>query len=264
MKKIIALITILFIFGVSSVYAMDSSCLTAVVNDISPTSIKVGGEFTLGILVDSCGEAVADNVSFELTDVSDYIGIKEPKYKEIGKMGYSNSNRFLVYHMKVDGNAVPGIYNFNYILRSGSEGLLVDQRGNFSVTVIGDKAELAIASVKTNPVLPIQGDTVELTLRIENSGEGTAKSVKIYADHPYQGIKQSFIGTLESNEDAPAIFTFVVDKFGGVNFPVTISYNDDFGTGEVKTNVEVNVLEKKSNYSMLITVIIVCLISWFL
>ena len=250
MKKEILLLLILFLPMVAA-----NTCVQTVISDISPSSVGVDKDFTVGITLDSCGTSPAKNIVFELYDVSDKIIIKEPLRREIGDMGYSNTDRFITYHMKTSDVAEPGVYYFKYRLTYGEE-LIVTDAGSFSVTVIGERAELSIASLKTNPVLPIEGDIVELTLRIENTGDGTAKSVSVYAEHEFQGLKQSFIGALKSEEDGPAVFTFVADKAGEFEFPVTILYKDDFGENEIKTNVNVNVLDKELNIGGIIFVIV--------
>jgi len=197
-----------------------------------------------------------------LYDISDEIIIKEPLRREIGDMGYSNTDRFITYHMRTSDVAEPGVYYFKYRLTYGEE-LIITDAGSFSVTVIGERAELSIASLKTNPVLPIEGDIVELTLRIENTGDGTAKSVSVYADHEFQGLRQSFIGALKSEEDGPAVLTFIVDKAGEFEFPVIISYKDDFGENEIKTNVNVNVLNKELNVEGIIfAIVMVFVFGW--
>jgi len=248
------LIFVLFANGINALE--DNLCVTAQITDISPTSIHIGEEFTVGILLDNCGNSVPDEVIFELTKVSPLIGVKDPLKTEVNNFGYSNSDRFILYHMKVDDDALPGVYEFNYKLSYGSGDFFVIEDGSFSIIVIGDRAELAIASIKSNPVLPEEGDVVELTLRIENAGDGTAKSVRLYADHPFDGVKQSFLGALESDEDGPAVLTFIVEKEGEYTFPVILSYTDDFGDKEIVTEVSLRVLEKPSNIGSVLIVIL--------
>jgi len=160
--------------------------------------------------------------------------------------------------MKVDEEAESGIYVIKTRLSYGGEVMKVIKDEDITIDVIGDKAELSIASLKTNPVLPIKGETVELTMRIENTGDGTAKTVEVYTDHPFQGLKQSFIGALESNEDGPVVLTFITNKRGEFEIPVTISYKDDFGENEIQTKINLTILRKKINWFL--TVFIIALI----
>ena len=252
MKKyfLVLLLGMFLVGGVCA--ATDGYCVNAVVSDINPSSVGIDEEFTVGILIDGCGTESPEFVDFYLIDVGPYILIKEPLIKKIGALGYANSDRFLNYHMRSASDASPGNYEIKYRLIYGREGYEIIKDGSFDITVIADEAELGIASVKFNPVLPYDGDKVEITLRIENTGEGTAKSVEVYMEHPFQGLKQSFIGALDPDEDGPAILTFIVDRSGEFEFPVTISYKDDFGDNEIKTMINLNVLEKKSNIGVII------------
>lgn len=246
------------VFLVSSVSALNEySCVVAEISDISPSSIKIGDEFTIGIHIENCGDRIPQNVSFEILSLPPHISVKESLITEIPKIQYANSERFLIFHMKIDNEAESGVYVIKTRLSYGDRTSKIIKDDEISIDVIGDEAELSIASLKTSPVLPRKGETVELIMRIENTGDGTAKSVEVYMDHPFQGLKQSFIGALDPNEDGPAILTFIVDESGEFEFPVTISYKDDFGANEIKTNVNLNVLKKESNIWLIIFVILI-------
>ncbi len=235
-------------------------CLDAEVASINPSSITVNEEFTVGIVIDNCGEQISDDVVFEIKDISPYISVKEPLVQRIGRIGYANSDRFINYHFKSSEDAVPGIYSFRYELSYGSENYTVREDGNFSVTLIADKAKINLASVKTNPVLPYLGDTVELTIRIENYGRGSANSLKVSAEHPFLGTKEAFLGTLDSEEDAPAVFTFITDKAGEFEFPIKISYADDYGENMIEKKVKITILEKEINYLFIVSSAIIILV----
>ena len=108
--------------------------------------------------------------------------------------------------------------------------------------------------------MPYKGETVELTLRIENFGDGSANAVKVYVDHPFQGMKESFIGTLDPNEDGPAVITFIADRAGEYEFPITITYSDDFGKEQINTKVNLIVLETKGGIGHIILILFVLVI----
>ena len=236
-----------------------SYCVTAEISDITPSSIGIGEEFTIGIQIENCGDELPAHIYFELLNPPTDITIKEPLILEIPELNYVNSERFITYHMRTNNDALPGTHIIKAKLFYGD----VIRDYNITFEVIGNEAELGIASLKTNPVLPRKGETVELTMRIENTGEGIAKSVGVYMDHPFQGLKQSFIGSLNPDEDGPAILTFVVDNAGEFEFPVTISYYDDFGKNEIKTNVTINVLKKESNLgAIILTILILVVFGW--
>ncbi len=252
------IITAMIFLTVTSVNALDKGyCVTAEVSDISPSSIGVNEEFTVGIQIENCGDEIPEYVSFELLNPPTDITIKEPLVINISKLYYGNSERFITYHMKTTNDAQPGTHIIKTRLSYGLEKNLRIKNYNITFNVIGDEAELSIASLKTDPVLPRKGEIVELTIRIENTGDATAKSVSVYANHSFQGLKQSFIGALDSDEDGPAVLTFIVDKAGEFEFPVTISYKDDFGDNEIKTSISLTILKKKSNIGVIILTILI-------
>lgn len=263
MRKRFLLFAVLISFAIISVTANaleQGYCVNVAVTDINPSSVKINEEFTVGISIDNCGVLIPNNISFEFTDISPYIEIKEPLKIQIGELGYSNSKRFLLYHMKTLENAVPGTYNMKYKLSYGPGNLSISKEDSFTITVIGKKAEMSIASVKTKPILPRDGDTVELTLRLENFGDGSANSIKIYLQHPFEGVKESFIGSLDSNEDGPSVFTFIADNSGEYDIPVKISYKDDFGLNEIDTSLKVFILEKQNNTRAIVISIIILVV----
>ncbi len=253
----VLVIAITFMVATNVSALIKGYCVTAEVSDISPSSIGIGEEFTVGIQIENCGNEMPEYVSFELLNPPTDITIKEPLIINISKLYYGNSERFITYHMKTTDDAQPGTHIIKTKLSYGKTQYSITKNYNITIEVIGDEAELSIASFKTDPVLPRKGETVELTLRIENTGDGTAKSVEVYVNHSFQGLKQSFIGALDSDEDGPAILTFIVDQSGEFEFPVTISYKDDFGDNEIKTNVSLNVLKKKSNIGTIILAILI-------
>ncbi len=232
-------------------------CVSSEVSDISPSSIGINEEFTVGIQIENCGNDMPKIVSFELLNPPVDIEIKEPLIMNISNLYYGNSERFLIYHMKTTNDAQSGTHLIKTRLSYGSEKNLRIRNYNITIDVIGDKAELSIASLKNDPILPRKGEVVELVARIENTGEGTAKSVEVYVDHPFKGSKQSFIGALDPDEDGPAVLTFIPDKVGEFEFPVIISYKDDYGNNEKKTNISFTVLKKESNIGAIIFAILI-------
>ncbi|MFZ5955621.1 MAG: COG1361 S-layer family protein [Nanoarchaeota archaeon] len=267
MNKLKLFFIFLFLaFAISFSAAQEKSdyCVNAELNDLSPTSIEIGENFTVGILIDNCGNKVPESITFELKDVSPYIFVKEELKKEIGELGYANSDRFIVYHMKASDDIIPGEYFIDYKLTYGNKDYKLTKEGKFELTVIGEKAELNLASLKTKPILPHEGENVELTLRIENYGDGKANSIKVIAENNFEGTKEAFIGTLDSNEDGPVIFNFIAPEKGEYEFPIIMKYNDDLGEHEVNTQISINILKKDTNWKIIILAAVLILIVIFI
>lgn len=230
-------------------------------SSLSDEVIQPGESFNLSVKVNSVGTGNAKNarISLDLDQLPEIAPLDDnSKFLSLLDAGKSETVNF---HLQLSKEAEAKTYNLPIRVSFTDEA----EQLNFSTTeTIGflsrGRAELSFASIKTDPVLPEEGNPVELTLRVENPGMITAKSVQVYADHPFRGNKQSFVGTLESNEDGPAIFTFIIDKEGKYEFPVTITYSDDFGEHELKTNVTIYASEGGSNAGSSVTIILILLI----
>ncbi len=337
-------------------------CVTAEVQGISPGSVKIDDEFTLGIDLEVCGGKIPENITFAITSIPPDIIVTENLVTKIPELFYSTSERYIRYHMRTTPNAHPGPHVIKMELAYGKEvrttkhyevevrvigedaeprisyvktvpeyiyeGDSVDLRlgienygetiaksvvvtldhefkgikdatlgtldlngsqtalfkfkanksGEFTIpvfieyeddfgrkkdeydiklTVLDKKGTLNIASVKVDPVLPYMGDTVELTMRIENFGDRTINSIRVYTDHPFKGLKESFIGTLDPNEDGPAVVTFIANQTGEFEIPITITYIDDFGEEQIKTKVNLIIIETEGGAGKSIIVLLV-------
>lgn len=242
----------------------DEYCAKAHVSGISPSSVEIDENFTVGIQIENCGENIANNAKFKILNPSDYIEIKEPLTMDVGELYYANSERHITYHMKTTHNAKPGKYVLNAQLTYGPEDFRFKENYNITFNVIGEEAELNIASVKTSPPVPVEGEKTDLTVRIENFGDGDANSVKVTSEHPFKGNKESFIGTLGSDEESPAIFTFIPEKSGEFKIPLEISYEDDFGEHSLSQKTTITIREKKTYWEFILGGIIIIALAIFL
>lgn len=101
------------------------------------------------------------------------------------------------------------------------------------------RADIALSSVTTDPVRPIPGNTFTLIVRVENTGTDQATSVRAVLDSPFAGTKTAFIGSIDKDSDAPAIFYLQATKDGTVPANLTITYTDDFGSHTVSEQATV-------------------------
>ncbi len=100
------------------------------------------------------------------------------------------------------------------------------------IRVLGN-AELAISDLKIEPQNPVEGDLVTVNMRIENSGSGEAKSVKVNLDAPFKGTRTAFLGKIKPDDDAPGVFTFYAEKGGEIPYSANIEFEDDLGVRTV-------------------------------
>lgn len=109
------------------------------------------------------------------------------------------------------------------------DGTLAGQTEIIGVPVKG-RAEIAVKSFSTDPVRPVPGSAFTLVVRVENTGTDKATSVRAVLDSPFTGTGSAFIGSIDKESDAPAVFYLVATKDGTVPVNLTVSYTDDFGT----------------------------------
>ena len=261
MIKFALLLCLVFLISINGVYALrEGYCVNVHVTDINPSSVELDNEVTVGIQFDNCGSKLPEIVNFEIRRFSEDIKIREPLIINFSKpFGYANSDRFNVYHLYVTRDATPGEYVFEYKLNYGNEDFYISKEGNFSITVTSHEADLAIAYVKTDPVIPKVGEEMTLTIRIENFADGDANSVKAKIDLPFFGVKEAFLGELEADDDSPAVFTLVPDKSGTFDYNLYVTYKDAFGEHEFTEKLELNV--QGNNGGNIITILIIILIA---
>ena len=101
------------------------------------------------------------------------------------------------------------------------------------------KAAIAISSVTTDPVRPVPGNPFTLVIRVENTGTDRATSVRAMLDSGFAGTKDAFIGSIDKDSDAPAVFYLQATKDGTVPAAVSITYNDEYGSHTVNETTAV-------------------------
>ena len=225
-------------------------CLRAVVEDISPSSVGINKEFTVGISLENCGTQVPENITFEIISIPPDILVTESLVAHFPRFVYSRSERQLRYHMRTTPDAKPGPHIIKMKLTYGNEDVRRTAYYEVEVIVIGEHAEPRISSIRTTPAYIYEGDTVDLNLGIENFGKGIAKSLEVGLDHDFQGIKNSTIGALGSNASQTALFKFKANRSGTFQIPVIINYEDDYGIQKDEYNITLTILDKKGSLNL--------------
>jgi hypothetical protein len=81
--------------------------------------------------------------------------------------------------------------------------------------------------------------------------------VKATIDTPFAGTKEAFIGSIDKNSDAPAIFYLMANQGGDTPLAVTITYDDDYGTHSLTENATVTVSGSNGSAPAIIVLIII-------
>lgn len=109
------------------------------------------------------------------------------------------------------------------------------------------------------------GDSVSLILRLENTGTDDAKSVRASLDIPFEGIKEAFVGTIEPNNDAPAVFNLKATRSGEITYTLQVTYQDDYGKHTISEPLSLPVQQTDGTATIfLILVIIIAVVAVFI
>lgn len=231
---------------------------------IKPEIISPGSYFNLNYSV--CNKGTGDASAIRIASLLDNLPFVPigTNTLMIEKLPQNISNK-LEYNLLAKEDAKPASYSIPIRLDYQSE----DGR-NFSsselvgVNVLG-KSRLNIAGISNDPSRIEKGSYVTLTIRIENAGNGDAKSVKANIDIPFTGTKTAFLGKIEPDNDAPAIFNLRADDAGDYRYNLTIQYEDDLGTHEINETLEMVAYSggSVSVYVIILLIIATVGVYWF-
>jgi len=133
-----------------------------------------------------------------------------------------------------------------------AETFQIDKTQEIGIDVL-NLAKIDISSLKFDPEMPVKGQQVSMILRLENVGKGEARFVKARLEGlEGSGSTEAFLGRLEKDNDAPAVFTFVPEKAGEQTATLVVEYEDDFGKHQLSENLTFNVDSQKGSIIPLI------------
>jgi len=94
--------------------------------------------------------------------------------------------------------------------------------------------ELNIDSIKitglaTDGIIVEKGEPFSIIARVENVGYGDAEFISAQFECPFKGIKKAYVGKLEDDEDAPAVFNLISQDKGMFDCALVFNYKDDLG-----------------------------------
>jgi hypothetical protein len=224
-----------------------------------PEEIRPGDDFTLSLKLTNRGETTAHDIFVEIGKVQS-VYFNDPGNYYIARLEPEESYEIML-NFKSSENTPTGMImipiNITY------EGLGIEEKKQSEIAgieVIG-LAELSVSNIKTDPLNVKQGEAFTLLVRIENAGDGDAKSVKAtITDLPFSGVKEAFLGKIEPDDDSPAVFTLIPGASGSFEYHLQISYKDDSGNHTITEKLSL-VVEGNENNSILTVIIIVILIA---
>ncbi len=225
---------------------------------IKPEIISPGSSFNLNFSIFNSGTGIAGAIKVtSQIDNLPFISIGS-NTRVIEEIAPGNSKK-IEYSLLVKEDAKPGSYSIPFGMDHQSE----DGRNFSSSELIGinvlGTGKLNIAGINTDPSRIEKGNYITLTIRIENAGKGDAKSVKASIDIPFKGTKTAFLGKIEPDNDAPAIFNLQADDSGELRYNLTIQYEDDVGKHDI--NEELMMAVSSDNRTSIFIVLLFLLVA---
>ena len=207
-----------------------------------PDAVSPGEAFTVNLSVVNRGAATASDVVLTINASARSLGLASPGTAYIERLAPGETFPVAL-SFATDRDVPLGLQTIGAALEYGlPDGSLERQNEAFSVLVRG-RAELDLASLTTDPVRVERGQAFTLLARLENTGTDDANSVRASIDLPLPGGNESFIGSIEPGNDAPAVFNLVADRAGRLDYTLTATYTDDEGEHRISEPLALEVAE---------------------
>lgn len=120
---------------------------------------------------------------------------------------------------------------------------------------------MAISRIYTNPEIISEGEKIILTIDIENAGNGEAKDVRVELENlELEGVKQKYLGKIESDENMPARFVFEGDKEGIYEGNIKVNYKFAGDEKELNFPIEIKIFSNGINYLYVVGIILILVV----
>jgi uncharacterized membrane protein len=233
-----------------------------------PATVVPGDGFSAALKIRNDGYGRADDLYVTVNASLASLSLASPSEYHIDHLAPGENVTCLLNFISDTDSALgirPVPVTVRYANADGSEGIIRDELG---IPMKGN-ATLAIKSLTLDPVRPGPGDAITLVLRIENTGTDRATSVKTVLDTTLSGTTEAFIGSIDKDSDAPAIFYLRAPAYGG-EIPVTVNvtWSDDYGAHEFREKTVVIVSGSSAPWLWVVVLILAGFITggvyWYL
>ena len=228
-----------------------------ILESATPGSANPGEEIPVTLTARNDGQLLAEDVTIRVENVSTLVA---PKGSDLYHLGLIGSGREKTADLVLlsDKKTNPGLIQVPVTLKyTGVDGTIHTQETAINLMMRG-RGELGFVSVDTSPRRVSENQPFDLTIRIENTGTGEAKQVAATVDLPMTGTRQSFIGKINSGNDAPAVFMLDGGKSGTYAYNATITYMDDSGTHTMVRGMTLRVIpgDSMGGYLLLLLLLV--------
>ncbi|MDD1724829.1 MAG: hypothetical protein LUQ07_06850 [Methanospirillum sp.] len=193
-----------------------------------PESVVPGHEFNCSLLLRNDGEGRADDIHVTIGTAGTSLSLHSPANYHLDHLNPGDMKMFELPFIS-DRDMPVGICTIPVQIRySNVEGKAGNLSEEIGIAFIG-KAELSVKSLTCDPVIPDQGRHFTFIARIENTGTDRATSVMMNLSNSLEGTKKVFIGSIDKNSDAPAVFDLRSPGSGEIPLTLTVTYTDEYG-----------------------------------
>ncbi len=207
-----------------------------------PVGTSPGDEVPVSVLIRNDGLSRADQITVTVNSSTPSITPRTPGTYHINELA-RGGNRTLDMVFSTDKRTPVGLNRVLLTLTyANADGTLNTQNEILGISVNG-KAKIGIASLTTDPVRIRRGNPVSLVIRLENTGTDNADSVKASIDLPFAGSRDAYVGKIEPDSDAPAVFTLQAGEPGTHSYNLTVQFEDDFGIQTRQETLQMTVLD---------------------
>lgn len=226
------------------------------ISRIGTTSFGAGEDSFVSLNIYNSGKSTAEDILIKIAEDSPSIAPVGNSSFHISSLRSGESESFDVSFIS-DKNIETGISEIPLIITYSVVDGTTERHDSAIVFNVLGKSEIAIASLKTDPVRVMENDRFDLTVRIENTGTGDAKSTKAEIDLPFTGGREAFIGKIRPGNDAPAVFMLDAGNAGEYTYNFTVSWEDDTGTHESKNKLSLVVRKKEDETGLIVLLLVI-------
>lgn len=218
-----------------------------VLNVANDVEIIPETEFNLALEIINEGTGLAKNI--KLTPDSSSLGLLDENFLFQRTLDV-NSKQVIEGRFLSSSSVESGYLLLPIILTyEDSQNNLYEVRETIGMEV-KDRANIILQHLEIEDAI-FEGESTQLSIRLENDGLGKAKNVRVSLEGDVMGQKEAFFGTINKNEDLPFIFSLTPQTSGSLPLSLTISYEDDFGE-HTSTQEVVFPVEQKSNLPIIV------------
>jgi len=232
------------------------------INKTVPTTVYPGDEIPVRITIRNIGKTLADKTILKIENDSSRI---VPQTTDLYYLGAINPGEQKDINLVVlsDKDIDPGLTHVLTTLQySQIDGKEETETASIDVMMQG-RAEPGFASVDTSPRYVTAFKPFDISIRIDNTGTGTAKQVTATVDLPMTGTRQSYVGRIDAGDEGLAVFMLDGGPAGSYAYNVSVTYIDDTGTHTETRQMTLRVSRDDSFWlviPLLLIIIVVCIL----